>query len=526
MNAPLSPAILLDLVRRAKEQRAAEETFYAFVKQAWPVVEPGVEFVDNWHIKIICEHLQAITENELRFLLINIPPRHAKSTLVSVMWPCWEWIRSPQEKYLCASYSGILSTRDNLKARRLVQSPWYQERWSDHFHLSGDQNQKTRFENDHTGYRIASSVGGTATGEGGSRLLLDDPHGAQDAQSDAMRGAAIEWFDQVWSTRMNDPKRDAMVTIMQRLHEDDVSGRILELGGWEHVCLPAEYEVPKKRSTTVIFKEGYDPRKQPGSLLWPERFGEQELKNLKAQLGEYGTAGQLQQRPAPAGGGILKTKHFQLWPKDRELPVFDYIVQSYDGAYDDNSMSDNDPTACTVWGCFTWKGEAGAMLLDAWDEHLGYPAFRKKVLEDWKSPYGRREGRKGRRADVVLMENKSAGISILQDLRDANIPAIPYNPGKNSKIMRAHAVAPVHELDCVYVLESSAEPGEFVQWARPFIEQVGKFPNATHDDYVDTYTQALHLLRDQGRFEQLPIHEEPPPEELPYRKKKGNPYAS
>ena len=366
----------------------------------------------------------------------------------------------------------------------------------------------------------------TATGEGGSRLLLDDPHGAQDAQSDAMRGAAIEWFDQVWSTRMNDPKRDAMVTIMQRLHEDDVSGRILALGGWEHVCLPAEYEVPKKRSTTIIFKEGYDPRQQPGSLLWPERFGEQELKNLKAQLGEYGTAGQLQQRPAPAGGGILKTKHFQLWPKDRELPVFDYIVQSYDGAYDDNSMSDNDPTACTVWGCFTWKGEAGAMLLDAWDEHLGYPAFRKKVLEDWKSPYGRREGRKGRRADVVLMENKSAGISILQDLRDANIPAIPYNPGKNSKIMRAHAVAPVHELDCVYVLESSAEPGEFVQWARPFIEQVGKFPNATHDDYVDTYTQALHLLRDQGRFEQLPIHEEPPPEELPYRKKKGNPYAS
>jgi hypothetical protein len=282
--------------------------------------------------------------------LINIPPRHAKSTIVSVMWPCWEWIRRPQEKYLSASYSGILSTRDNLKARRLITSQWYQARWGDVVELTGDQNQKTRFENTSTGYRIASSVGGTATGEGGSRLILDDPHSAQDAQSDKMRESALEWFDMVWSTRLNDPKRDAMVTIMQRLHEQDVSGRILELGDWEHLCLPAEYDGVRRKTKLGA----YDKRTTEGELLWPERFGAKELDKLKAVLGDYGVAGQLQQAPAPAGGGILKPDRFRLWPNHKALPPMEYILQSYDTAF--TADTHNDPTACSVWGLFFWEG--------------------------------------------------------------------------------------------------------------------------------------------------------------------------
>lgn len=528
MSAPLPPAIMLDAIRRERQRRLAEENLYEFVRQAWPIVEPGVEFVPGWHIELICEHLQAITDGEIRNLLINVPPRHAKSTIVSVMWQCWEWIEHPREKYLCASYSGILSTRDNLKARRLVTSPWYRERWAQSFGMTSDQNQKTRFENDQTGYRIASSVGGTATGEGGTRLILDDPHGAQDAQSDALRETAIEWFDQVWSTRLNDPKRDAMVTIMQRLHEGDVSGRIMSLGGWEHLCLPAEFD--GKRRSTVVEKD-YDPRKKIGDLLWPTRFGGTELAALKLQLGEYGTAGQLQQIPAPPGGGILKTDHFQLWPTAWELPRFEYIVQSYDGAYDDDATSSNDPCACTVWGIFNERGKRGAMLLDAWDEHLGYPKFRAKVVDEWHSVYGKVKDnahKKGRKADVVLVEKKSSGISILQDLRASNIPALPYDPGKASKKMRAHNVAPVLELNCLYIPESAKEPGKFVTWARSFVDQVSKFPNAEHDDYVDTFTQCMILLRDQGRFE-LAFAVADTVEEKDYhaeKKRKVNPYAS
>ena len=180
------------MVARERARRAASASLYEFVQQAWPVMEPGVPFVPSWHIEVICEHLEAISSGDITRLLINIPPRHSKSTIVSVAWPMWEWITAPQEKFLAASYSGALSIRDNLKARRLIESNWYRDNWGHLFQLSGDQNAKQRFENDKTGYRLATSVGGTATGEGGSRLILDDPHGAQDAQSDAMRESALE----------------------------------------------------------------------------------------------------------------------------------------------------------------------------------------------------------------------------------------------------------------------------------------------------------------------------------------------
>lgn len=520
----MNPRELLRIVQAEENRRKAEASLYEFVKQAWAVIEPGVPFIDGWHLQIICEHLEAITNGELRKLLINIPPRHAKSTIVSVCWPCWEWLHRAEEKYLCASYSGILSTRDNVKARRLITSPWYQSLWAHKFQLTSDQNQKTRFENDRTGYRIATSVGGTATGEGGSRLLLDDPHGAQSAQSDTMRESDLEWFDMVWSTRLNNPKRDAMVTIMQRLHESDVSGRILELGGWEHVCLPAEYDGMKRR--TVLFDDGYDPREQKGSLLWPERFGEKELTALKQQLGEYGTSGQLQQDPVPAGGGILKTEHFQLWPTTAHMPQFEFVLQSYDCAFTERTSGD--PTACIALGVFSHKGQRHAMLVDAWDEHLSYPDLRQKAIDDWHAKYGgdtrANPPTKARKADMVLVEAKASGQSLLQDLRLAKVPAIGYNPGNADKVSRAHQSAPTLELDVLWIPESHKNPGQFVSWAQLFLKQLAKFPVAEHDDYVDTFTQAIIYLKDAGWFE-LPQAEPDIVEERDYHsKRRGNPY--
>lgn len=524
----MNPRDLLALLEAEEKRRRAESSLYEFVRQAWPVVEPGVPFVEGWHLQVICEHLEAVTRGEITKLLVNIPPRHAKSTIVSVMWPCWEWLSRPHEKYLCASYSSVLSTRDNVKARRLITSPWYQSIWRDRFMLTGDQNQKQRFENNKTGYRIATSVGGTATGEGGSRLVLDDPHGAQDAQSDAMRESAIEWFDMVWSTRKNDPKHDAMVTIMQRLHEADVSGRILELGGWEHLCLPAEWD-GLKRTTSCSASIGYDPRTRKGELLWPERFGEKELTALKQQLGEYGTAGQLQQDPVPSGGGILKVDFFKRWPHDTPLPVLEYVLQSYDCAFTEKTTGD--PTAHTTWGVFTKDGIRQAMLLDAWDEHLSYPDLRQRTISDWHSLYGAcatsKPPRKGRKADQVLVEAKASGQSLLQDLRLANVPAVGYNPGNADKISRAHQSAPTLELGILWIPESAKNPGQFVSWAQPFLKQLAKFPVAEHDDYVDTFTQAVIYLKDGGWFE-LPYADADPIEEVDYyakRKRKVNPYG-
>jgi len=517
-----SPEILLDLIRKEEERRLAEVSLYEFVKQAWHVVEPGVPFVGGWHIEVICQHLEAVTNGDIKRLLINIPPRMSKSTIVSVIWPMWEWILHPEEKFLCASYSGTLATRDNLKARRLVQSPWYQERWGDRFQLSGDQNAKQRYENDHTGYRIATSVGGTATGEGGSRLLLDDPHSAQEAQSDVVRETALEWFDMVWSTRLNNAKTDAMVTIMQRLHERDISGHILDdIRGWEHLMIPAEYD-GGKRKTSLGY---YDPRQNVGDLICPERLGEKEMTELKQLLGVYGSSGQLQQDPTPTGGGILKTQFFKLWPHDKALPQFEFILQSYDCAFTEKTTGD--PTACSVWAIFTYNGKRNVMLIDAWDEHLTYPELRKRAINDWTVEYGGMSEKSAfnrpKRPDRVLVEAKASGQSLLQDLRLAKVPAIGYNPGKADKISRAHQASPTLELEIIWIPESAKNPGRHVSWANTFIKQLAKFPVADHDDYVDTFTQAIIYLKNDRWFE-LPKAKDVE-ERKPRSKERVNPYA-
>ena len=490
----LDPQLLYKQATVLIDRQVCRDSLHEFVKASWHVIEPGVPFVDGPHIQAICEHLQAVTDGQIRFLLINIPPRHAKSTIVSVLWPCWEWLRAPQEKFLCASYSGLLSTRDNVKARRLITSPWYQERWGEIVELTGDQNQKTRFENTATGYRIASSVGGTATGEGGSRLILDDPHSAQEAQSDTMRESALEWFDVVWSTRLNNPKRDAMVTIMQRLHEKDVSGRIIELGGWEHLCLPAEWDGVRRKTVLGV----YDKRSTEGELLWPERFGEAELKKLKSVLGDYGVAGQLQQMPAPSGGGILKTDRFRLWPNYKALPPMEYILQSYDTAFTKDTH--NDPTACSVWGLFFWEGCYNVMLIDAWHDHLEYPDLRARVIREWTAKYAGDKTdptNKARSPDLCLIEKKGSGQSLLQDLAQARIVVAEYNPGNADKISRAHMITPLMDAGLVWVPESK-RGDTWPTWAEPMMTQLSRFPNAEHDDYVDTLTQALRYIRDLG----------------------------
>ena len=519
MNAPLSPAIILDAIRREKEYRAAESSLVEFTRYAWPVIEPGVEFKDNWHLHAIAEHLEAITNGEIQNLIINIPPGCMKSILVSVAWPAWEWSKNAMLRYLGASYGGDLAIRDAAKCRDIIMSEWYQARWPDVLVRKGS-DQKTKYELTSGGWRMATSVGGRATGEHPDRKIVDDPHNAKQAESDTERNGALVWFDRTLSTR-GESRGAKTVVVMQRLHESDVTGHILaeKFEGYEHLCLPMEYE-GRKFQTSIGWE---DPRSVEGSLLWPEMFDAASVSKLKKLLGEYGTAGQLQQRPSPAGGGILKIKHFQLWPHDRELPVFEKVVQSYDGAYSEQEAKGNDPSACTVWGAFTHGKIRGAMLLDAWDEYLGYPQFRQRVIDEWHSVYGKTKERKGIKADLVLVERKSSGISILQDLRAAKIPARPYDPGRADKVQRAHNVAPVLELDVLYIPESKKEPGKPVMWARKFLDQVEKFPNAEHDDYVDTFTQCLILLRDEGWFE-LSFADPDPIEEIEY-KKKGNPYG-
>ena len=517
----VSPIILLDAVRREREVRLAEASLSEFAKQAWHVLEPVSELKWGWALDAICLHLQAVSDGDIKRLLMNVPPGSMKSLLTNVLWPAWEWgpLGMPSMRFLSTAHKQDLAIRDNLKCRRLIQSEWYQSRWS--ITITSDQNSKSKFENDKTGFREAMAFT-SMTGSRGDRVTLDDPLSVDDANSEAALAAAESTFREALPTRVNNDD-SAIVVIMQRLHEKDTSGIILkEMLGYEHLCLPMEFEPERRCRTSIGFT---DPRKKEGELMFPERFGPQTVKSYKKVLGEMAYAGQMQQRPAPAGGGILKTKHFQLWPHDRELPVFDFVLQSLDAAYTANTT--NDPSAFGAWGVFTYNGRRGAMLLDCWADHLTFPDLRSKLVEEWHSVYGKTSQRKGKKADAFLIEAKASGLSLIQDLRQANIPAIPYNPGNADKINRAHQASPVLELDCLWIPESTREPGKPVTWARGFLKELEMFPNGEHDDQVDQFTQAIIYLRDQGWFE-LAYAELDEIEEYDYeadRKRKINPYA-
>ena len=296
---------------------ACKSSLLAFIEEGWKIVEPKTPFCSGWHLEAICDHLQALHNGQIQDLLINIPPRHMKSLAVSVFFPAWEWITEPSYRYVCSSYAEALSKRDSVKCRRLIQSLWYQARWGGVYHLTSDQNEKLRFENNMTGMRLATSVDGLGTGEGGDRIMVDDPHNVKDGNSPVKRTNVIEWWDETMSTRLNDENTGAKIIIMQRVHERDLSGHVLaENHGYTHLCLPARYEGKNRIVSTVVNKETGKPwtdkRTKRNEPLWGAKFGEKELKKREKKMSSYAIAGQHQQRPAPRGGGMFEVVNFKL----------------------------------------------------------------------------------------------------------------------------------------------------------------------------------------------------------------------
>jgi predicted phage terminase large subunit-like protein len=465
-----------------------------FVRAGWHVVEPATPFVGGRHIDAICALLTAITEGDERNAVVNIPPRHMKSLLVSVFWPCWVWTFRPEARWLFASYSYRLAIRDSLKCRRLIQSPWYQERWGAAFRLAGDQNEKGRFENDRTGYRIATGVGGTATGEGGDFVVVDDPHKAQDAASEVSLETACTWWDETMSTRGNDPRTVAKVVVMQRLSERDLTGHILgkmREGGerYEHLMLPAEYEAHDGSDHA----DWRDWRDEPGALLWPERFGPAEIANLKGNLGEEGTAGQLQQRPAPAGGAIYKAAWWEgvanrYDPADeraRFLAPGRWL--SFDTALKDGEA--NDYTGCVVADL---TADYRLAVRDVWERRLTMPNLLDAITDtalEWNRD-GKLRG--------ILIEDKGSGTSAYQTLRASAAPwlsdlLVAFLP-QGSKVYRAKQASLWCEKGCVLLPFPSVD----APWLFDFERRLGTFPHGLHDDIEDAFSMAIlfteHLL--------------------------------
>lgn len=479
----------LGLIREARRRQDLDActTLHEFVKRSWHVIEPGAEFRDNWHLQAISEHLEAVSRREIKRLIINMPPRHMKSIGASVMWPAWEWgpNNKPSTRWLFATYAQSLSTRDSLKCRRLIQSPWYQERWGDTYQLTGDQNAKVRYDNDAMGYRLATSVGGALTGEGGDIIVVDDAHNVKDGESEAMREACIEWWDYAMSTRLNDPKTGAYVVVMQRVHDSDLVGHILARNnGWDHLCLPAEYE--SDHPTPIRSSIGFtDPRTEDGELLWPDRIGREELDELKATLGSYGAAGQLQQRPAPAGGGLFKREWFR---------YYEDMGEHY-GLLDESGDSIRRVLKSDCWRfitcdlALTTKTYNDYSVYQVWDVEKNEDAKDKGqcmfLVEQWRerkeAPYVEDALRAAvERFDPLFIgieDNSNFDTSVIQRFKRDGLPVRPIKPDRD-KVTRASTAS-------VWMENSKVWFPRRAPWLGQLEHELLLFPEVTHDDATD-----------------------------------------
>jgi predicted phage terminase large subunit-like protein len=533
----------IDIERQLLELDRAdcEDSLYTFLKHSWRFIDAS-SFTEGWPIEAIAEHLQAVVDGDIRRLIINIPPRMGKSSITSVAFPAWTWTQpsishtsGPGVQFLHASYAQQLALRDSVKCRRLIESPWYQGLWGDRFSLTSDQNTKTRFDNDKNGSRLSTSVGSALTGEGGAIIVVDDPNAAQEAFSEATIASTIDWWDSALSTRLNNPKEGAFVVIQQRLSEEDLTGHILskDIGEWTHLCLPMKYEWRRHSVTSIGWEDprGLDDEgnslvevtddgdripatpeaeieleKREDTLLWPDRFGEREVNILEKQLGPWAAAGQLQQRPEPKGGGIIKRDWWQPW-ESINYPNMDLVIATLDTAY--TTKTENDPSAMTIWGVFssdvnvmapTQATTRGSKLVE-YSRSYTEVAPRVMLMYAWQGRYELHDlvqkvaqTCREMKVDQLLIENKAAGFSVAQEIRRMygyeKFGVHMFDPKSQDKLARLYSVQHLFAEGLVFA--------PIKQWSEMVIAQVGQFPKGKHDDLVDTVSMAMRHLRDTG----------------------------
>jgi predicted phage terminase large subunit-like protein len=454
-----------------------ERSLPDYMREAWPILNPATPLIFNWHIDLIAEYLLACILGQIHRLIINVPPKSSKSTLVSVMWPTWCWgpLNRPGTRWMFASYSERVSTRDSLARRTLLTSQWYLNHWGPRVKLIADQNQKTIFQNTARGHMLATTMGGQGTGLGGQILVIDDPHDTEKIISEKERQRGLHNFDHKLCTRLDDRKSGAIVAVMQRLHTKDLSGHLLEGAGgerWEHLCIPMEAPARKVYIFPVSNKEYV---REEGELLNPVREGPAEIEEHKERLGSLGYAGQFQQRPVPEGGAIFKSSYLKFWPEDKdrdvELPRVIRIVQSWDCAI--KTSETNSYSVCTTW----FELDDRFLLRHVWRKHVEFPEMLHAMHELAAQFH----------PDCILVEDKASGQSAIQELRRSRLPVIALNVDSD-KTARARAAAPTAEAGKIWIMRDAS-------WARLYIDELCNFPKSEFTDQVDSTTQFINWAK-------------------------------
>jgi predicted phage terminase large subunit-like protein len=472
------------------DRALSEKSLAEFSKLAWPIVEPSTPLMWGWHLDAIAEHLEAVTAGQIRNLLIAVPPGHMKSLLTGVFWPAWAWTTRPDKRWLFASYAAPLAIRDSVKCRRVIESSWYQRLWGDRFSLTGDQNAKVKFENDATGFRLSTSVDGSATGERTNFVIADDPHNVRQRESEAKRTGVIDWWDNVYSNRLADYRSDCRVVIHQRVHEKDLIGHLMGRSDYEYLCLPTEFD-PSRRKTTSI---GWtDPRTKAGDLLFPQRFGPKEVEEAKVSLGPSGFAGQHQQEPTPSGGGRFKEAWFRYYRRDGDVFVipphgthagFAVPVDAcsrfatMDPAGTDAAQ--NDKACYTVIQAWALTPSFHLLLIDQYRQQVEAPDAAEAAVSFTRK----------HECGYIGIEKDGIGLGTVQSVRRRGITVRPIK-ARGSKQARSETAE--IRMSAGMILFHEGAPLNF-----DLEHELLMFPNGEHFDQVDAMAHAAMIVNREG----------------------------
>ena len=485
-----------------------------FSRAAWKQFD-GAKLVWGWAQDALCDHLSYVSMGDIRFLLVNVAPRTSKSSLLAVTYPAWDWLWHPERQFLTGSYSLQLATRDAVRSRRLIASPWYQRYWGHRFALLDDQQNKRDFANDKLGRRIVTATEATTTGEGGNRIIIDDPHNAKEAESDAIREGTCEWMDNAVSNRLNNADTDGWVVCGQRTHEMDLFGHIkskYDMREVVHLVLPNEFD-PSTRCKTflpatkeLIFT---DPRKKAGELLNPQRLSAAATARQKRIMRDKYEL-QYNQNSDAVTGGIMPKRLWNLWPEGVEFPEVEFVFDVYDTAFE--KEEENDFSARTTWGVFWHRvpkvierandprgievesrktlGQTELrrclILLGAWRDKLEYPDLKSEAIRQYKKL----------KPKWTLIEKKSSGHGLIQELSRSGVQGlrkISYAHGGRVKVdkkLRAREASIMLHDGLVFYPQRT--------WADDVIRECNLFPNGAHDDWVDTVSIAWQWVRRMG----------------------------
>lgn len=458
------------IARSAERIRARCQTLAGFVREAWHVLEPTQAYIHSWHIDAICDHLEAVTDGRINRLLINVPPGSMKSLLVSVLWQAWEWgpkgLRSL--RFLNTAFNDGPVKRDTRKCRDLMLSDWYRSLWPE---VVLTRTGESSFANSDTGTREGIAFG-SLTSQRGDRLIIDDPHSTETAESVLERQATTRKFREGATNRLNDQARSAIIVIMQRLHDEDVSGTILKLGmDYVHLCLPMEFERGRNGPTSIGF---VDPRTVDGDLLDPVRFPRETVEKLKRDMGSYAYAGQYQQRPTPREGGLFKRQWFE-GKIIRQAPAGTRWVRHWDLA------ATKKITAARTAGVKLGKAPDGTFVVGhvtkTQEEGNAVKVLIKATAEldglgvEISLPQDPGQAGKVQKSDLVLM------------LAGWNVHA---EPETGDKVTRAEPFSAQCEAGNVFLVEGL--------WNSDYLDELCLFPGGSFKDQVDASSGAFGRL--------------------------------